>query len=107
MEAGKLRHPVTIQTPTRTKDDLGGYTETWATLTETWAWVSPVSGAYAERLVGAKVAAATTHLITIRYVAGVTTSCRIVFGTRTFDVRGISNLDERDKTLMLACEERL
>ena len=33
------------------------------------------------------------------------TNSRISFGTRLFDVKGIINVDERDRFLKLLCEE--
>lgn len=110
MKAGRLRHRISVQSVTRTADTTGGggYSETWSTVPhgETWASVDPVSGSYAERVAGAKVAEVVTHIVRLRHLPNVTTDCRVLFGDRVFDVRGVSNIGERDRELLLACEER-
>ncbi len=97
----------------------GGTTETWAALDTTaretlsdgttgsvaWAAIEPAAGRTTERVFGASVATQATHLVTIRYRPLVTVACRIRFGTRTLQVRGVVNEHERDTVLVLACEE--
>lgn len=108
MRSGAMRHPVTIETPTRVADQAGGYTETWAAIAggETFASIEPVSQGVAERVLGAKAATVATHLVRLRYLPAVTTACRVVYGTRTFDVRAVADVRERGAELLLACEER-
>lgn len=107
MNAGALRHRVQVQTPTQTKDDTGGYTEAWATIADgdCWADVRPASGGFIDRIFGARVAGVTTQMVTIRYIPSVTTACRVVLGSRYLNVRGVADVDERGRWLLLACEE--
>ena len=44
MEAGQLRHRVTIQQATETTDGFGGVTQAWATFATVWAAVEPLTG---------------------------------------------------------------
>ena len=44
MRAGRLRHRVMLQRLTRITDDIGGWTEVWLDVGQTWAEIRPVSG---------------------------------------------------------------
>lgn len=109
--AGHLRHRVTLANPTRTADTAhdGGYTETFSNLTppRVWADIAPASAGDIERQVGSTVEGKVSHLVTIRYHSGVTLKTRVTFGSRTFQVVGIQNIDERNIMQQLACMERV
>lgn len=105
MRAGSLRHRVTLQTPATAADGDGGYTDTWTALATVWASVVPATAHDLERAVAGTVQSSATHLVTIRYLAGVTTKTRVLFGTRTLQVTGVQNPDERNISLVLVCQE--
>jgi len=108
MRAGALRHQVTLEQPgAAVPDGEGGYTETWTALTPSpvWAAIQPASARDLERVFAGASQATASHLVTLRYHAGVTTATRLTFGTRVFAITGVQNLDERNKELVLACEE--
>ncbi|MCB6541139.1 phage head closure protein [Desulfovibrio desulfuricans] len=44
MNAGRLRHRITLQALTRTTDDFGGVSEAWADAATLWASVEPLKG---------------------------------------------------------------
>jgi head-tail adaptor len=45
--------------------------------------------------------------VTIRYLAGVTTEMRVLFGTRVLQIVGIQDLDQRRRALvLLTCLEQ-
>ena len=44
---GRLRHRLTLESASRTPDGGGGASETWSTVTEVWAEITPTSGAEA------------------------------------------------------------
>jgi head-tail adaptor len=46
-----------------------------------------------------------SHIVTIDYHSGVNTRTQITFGSRTFQVEGFHNPDERNIQLVLACKE--
>lgn len=52
-----------------------------------------------------QLGASETHKVTIRYRSGVTTQMRVAFGSRTLNINGIINRDERNVELTLMCEE--
>lgn len=106
---GGLRHQVSLETPTRVADGQGGFTESFAVTSPSpvWSEIEPATPSKMERLVGNSIQGTITHLITLRYHAGVTTKTRVTFGSRRFYVRGIQNVEERGQWLRLSCEESL
>lgn len=107
MKAGTLRHRITIQERTETRDAIGGFSETWATLSgnaSVPAAIWPIKSA--EALDAQKLENQVTHRIRIRYRSGITTKHRIVFGSRTFQIVSLMNPDERNIMLdMLTTED--
>lgn len=102
-----MRHRVTLQTPTSTEETGGGgYTETWANTASLWANVQPASASATEGVLGAVERAPITHTVSLRYRTDVTMRCRLKFGTRNLYVTGFQNVDERNRELVLSCEER-
>jgi head-tail adaptor len=59
-----------------------------------------------ERSVAATIQTPITHIVDTDYRSDLTAAHRLLFGTRALYVRGLQNVDERNKTLSLACEER-
>lgn len=51
IKAGQLRHRITLQVSTTTRDDYGGTIQTWADVATVWASVDPLSPT---QMVGAK-----------------------------------------------------
>jgi SPP1 family predicted phage head-tail adaptor len=109
VRAGALRHRITLQNPKSppTPDGDGGYTEDpWTTLAANVpASIVPATARDLERVVAGTVQSSATHLVTIRYLAGVTTKTRVVFGTRLLSVTGVQNPEERNISLVLVCQE--
>jgi SPP1 family predicted phage head-tail adaptor len=101
------RHRVTVQGVTRTADSEGGYTEAYAALSPSTWWVAiqPASVRSLERFVASTIQAKATHVVTGRYRSDVNTNTRLVFGSRTLYVRGVQNVDELNRELLVACEE--
>lgn len=94
LNAGRLRHRLTIQTKTVVPDEYGdASTVTWTTLREVWGEVSDYGGR--ELVASGAAVAETTTRITFRYLAGVDESSRIVHDGRTYDIQRL----ERDPTL--------
>lgn len=105
MQAGRLRHRVTLQTPgTPTKNSVGEDLPAWDTVATLWAAIEAVGGR--EFVASGGIRTEGTHLITIRYRTGVTPAMRIVWGSRTFAVEAARDPDGRRWTLELQCSER-
>lgn len=105
--AGQRRHLVNIDNPSRSADGDGGYTETFAAASPATSWcrIEPATPSNIERLVGSTVEGKVTHLVTLPYHSGVTLRSRLTHESRYLFVRGIQNIDELDRQMMLACEE--
>ena len=104
MRAGTLRHLVTIEQRSTTPDTYGEPAQTWTTLQANQpASIEPLSG---RELVNAQaIQADVTHRLRMRYVAGVHTKHRIVFGARIFDIKAVRDVDERGIELEMLCTE--
>lgn len=104
---GLLRHQVIVENPTRVADGDGGYTDTWAAASPSpvWARIEPATARAIERQAGATIEGPIDSLVTIRYHAGVSMKTRLTFEGRLLFVRGIQNVQERDRWLVLACQE--
>lgn len=103
IRAGQLRHSVTIQRAIETRGADGSTAQTWITYASVFAAIEPVSGReyFAAQAEGSDV----THRVTIRYIKGLTTKDRVLFGTRTFDIESILNTGELNAELVLMCSE--
>ena len=103
MQAGNLRHSVTLQRRSTTKGAMGGKKDSWSTLATVYAAIRPVSG---REFDAAKMAnSKRTHEVRIRSYSGLTTSDRILFGSRVFNIESILNVDERDREMIIRCWE--
>lgn len=105
MRAGRLRHRVRIENPVDTADSQGSATRIWNLLRVVWAALEPLTAR--EQLQAAQVQHGITHNVLLRHVDGITPKSRLIFGTRTFHIVGISNTDERKKEWVLTCSEKV
>ena len=100
---GRMRHRVTIQKGTDTTDAGGGRSVSWGTLKEVFADIQPQSGTNVYR--HDQEQEHVTHKIIIRHREDIGTNYRIKFGTRIFNIHSIINESERNRFLVLNCEE--
>lgn len=102
---GKLKHRIKIQQSVQSTDNLGGGPASWSTISggTAWASVEPLSGR--ELYHAQQLSSRVTHRIVIRYLAGVTAAMRVLFGSRTFEIKSVMNQGERGRWLDLLCEE--
>ena len=100
---GKMRYKVKVETATNTRDAGGGLSQVFNPVTYIYANIMPKSAnsAYRQGILQEKV----THEVTIRYMKNIDTNSKITYGTRSFAVNGIVNVDERNRFLTLLCEE--
>jgi SPP1 family predicted phage head-tail adaptor len=103
MRAGTLRHPVLIQELVAVDDDRGGKTFTPTTRFSQKAAIQPLEGS--EHWEAARQDPKLTHAVTIRYRSGIKPKFRVAFGTRIFNIKFIINENERNRKLILMCEE--
>ena len=98
-------HTITIQENTAVPDGKGGNPATWTTKhANIKARIRPIAAREDERWEG--VAADLTHTV---YIADATLDIkekdRVVFGSRTFDILGVRDIDEWNRYLQLGVEE--
>lgn len=105
MRAGKLRNQIVIQTVTESRDSLGGVSESWATYATVRASIEPLKGT--EKFQDKTTLSEVDLKVRIRYLAGVTTKMRILFGTRIFNIHSIINYNEMNRELTLYCVEKV
>ena len=103
MNAGKLRHKITIESKTNSQDAYGAMVETWSAAVTAWASIEQVSGQ--EYFEQGKVMGEVTTKITLRYQSGITTLMRVVWGSKIYGIVSIGNTEERNKEIMLLCKE--
>lgn len=85
--AGKLRHRVRIERQTTTLDSFGQQSTGWTLVATVWAAVEPLSAR--EMIAASQVQSSVTARITIRYMAGLLASDRIVFRGKTYNIAGV------------------
>lgn len=103
IDAGLLRHRVTVEKKTFVSDGAGGQVDDWAPVVILQAWIRPISGM--ERLVAEHLQAELTHEIVTRYVEGIHAGMRIVFGTRVFAIDSVMDVEERRQWLRFRVRE--
>jgi SPP1 family predicted phage head-tail adaptor len=108
MRAGLLKHTIAIQVQTDVADGIGGFTNTWADVTgmskvRAAIWALPG----AERVDAMKLEFEGPRRIRIRYRTGITTKNRIYWAdkAKTFNIKSITNIDERNRMIELFCTE--
>lgn len=107
VRVGGYRHKVSLQNATRSKNSVGEQTETWTTVANQMARIAPVKGRAYFEASGEK--ADITHEIRTRYNPGITLNFRdrVLFGSRTFEIRSVINDEERNREWILMCREEL
>lgn len=105
LQAGKLRHRLSLQSFTETFGSSGQQKRSYATLDTVWGQVQPLTGA--EPFYAEAVKAQITHAITIRYRTDLQTSpdFRLLHRTRVFEIKSIIQVDEKLAEFRLMCTE--
>ena len=104
MRIGALRHWVVIQQLTRSLDAGGNTVEAWTDFASVYAEVAPLSAR--EFVAGQAVQSGVDTRITIRYLAGVRPTMRILHDGRLFNIQGgLSDTASGREYLTLPCSE--
>ena len=101
---GRLRHSVTLQKKSVTRDAMGGEVVTWADQANVYAAIEPLRG---QELMAAQQMQAKTGLrVRIDYRADITAEWRVKFGARIFALEAPPlDLMGRGVELHLMCSE--
>jgi SPP1 family predicted phage head-tail adaptor len=102
-EISELRHRVVIESLAEVSDGYGGTAATWSTLATVWASVVPKESH--ERRFADQVQLQRTHVCWIRHRDDVTSTMRILFDSRYFQIKGVRRPDEKKFYLLLDLAE--
>lgn len=103
MKIGKLRHRITIQEYTETRDSFGAEIKNWTDKAFVYASVTPVSGR--EYYAASQVHSEVTAKVLIRYLPGIESTMRVLFDGRVFEILSVINTEEKNTELVLMCKE--
>lgn len=103
MRIGQLRHKIFLVEIVEVQDAMGSFTHNEVLFQELMAEIKPISGN--ERFISNGLFTEATAQIRCRYVPGVSTKHKIVFGTRKFDIIYVQNKDERNIELLIIAKE--
>lgn len=102
MQAGKLRHRVTFETSTVSQNDYGEPVDSWADITTVWARVQPTAGK--ERFAAMQQQSGIDYVIECRYqsaLSDLAAEDRATFDSKTYDIKAVINVDERNRELQV------
>lgn len=104
MYAARLDTRITVERPQTGEDAWGQPIEGWSLVASTWASVEPLTG---RELFAAQAAQSeTTYRLTVRYMAGVDASCRVVLdGGRTLQIVAVIDLRNQHRYMQFLCRE--
>ena len=101
---GDFRHVIIFQKRTKYQNDYGEEIDEWVDVIKTRAAIYPMSGR--EFFAAEQVQSEITHKINIRYVPGISSDMRILFGERVFEMDSPPiNFQEKNILLQLMCKE--
>lgn len=103
MQAGRLRHRVTIQTVSEAQNSIGEPIETWSTFATVWGAIEPLPSR--DRYTAAQLEEPIVYRLRIRYLSGVTGKMRVVHGGVTYNIKGAPMVDARKSEIELLLEE--
>jgi len=103
MEAGALRHRVSIQEPVEARNSYNEAITTWALVAVVWGSVAPLAGR--EFFAAEHVQSEITHRVRLRYRAGITSEMRVVYAGRVLMIQSVIDRGERRRELELMCRE--
>jgi SPP1 family predicted phage head-tail adaptor len=103
MRAGEMRHRITLQKPTHTRNDFNESVTTYNDFVTVWGTIEWQSG---RRFVEAKqLNAEVQGVVRIRYRSRVLPEWRIKFDNRYLEILSISNIYERGQELQINVKE--
>jgi len=111
IRAGSLFNRVSVQARSSARDSFGEQLTTWTEIAQVRAQIETLN--VSERFAASALQTDLTHQITVRYHAALwadpkaAAKLRIVYSGRYFDIRGIDNVDQRNRVVVLNVAEGL
>lgn len=103
LEVGPMRHRVTVQRQSETRDNFGQDVNEWADLKTYWARLTTLTGRELEA--ARQVRADVSIRIVMRAGADVTAEDRLTHGGRIFSIASVIDPEERGRYLQIDCSE--
>lgn len=103
MDIGRLKHRITFQALSQSKNEYGEIVEEWLDIKTVWAEIKPVSGNqfFAAKQINSEI----SHNVYIRYRTDLKPSMRIKFKDRVFEVLYLMNVNEDNRLMQIYCKE--
>ncbi|MBA4543852.1 phage head closure protein [Thermoactinomyces daqus] len=105
MRISDLRHRITIQQKTTTRDAEGNVRESWNDVATVWAAFEPMTSRWREFLQAAAINAESFVRFRIRYRSDVTSAMRILYAGRQFDIVETIDLNGRHQETHIFAKE--
>lgn len=87
MQAGRLRHRLTLRQPSTSRNEVGEEIITWSTLATVWGRLEALRGE--EQLAAKQLTAEIVARATLRYRADVTTEMRVQYDGQEYDIDAV------------------
>lgn len=111
MQAGRMRHRITIEKPVATVNATGERIAAWTTYGERWASIEPMQGR--EYFSASQIQSSVNTRIRVRYDAGINETMRVKFVadrasglTHYYDIEAALPIKERRHEMQLMCVRR-
>ena len=103
MDIGRLKHRITFQRLSQSKNEYGELADEWLDIKTVWAEIKPVSGNqfFAAKQINSEI----SHNVYIRYRTDLKPSMRIKFKERIFEILYLMNVNEGNRLIQLYCKE--
>ena len=103
MQAGRLRHRLTLQQASSTPNSFNEMVESWADVATVYGAVEPLRGQ--EFFAAEQVQSEISVRVRIRYRSGVEPKMRWKFGARYLYINAVIDVNERDREIQCMCRE--
>lgn len=103
LDPGTLRNEFSLQAPSLNPDGQGGHSEIWSEIGTVFARIEPVQAQ--SRFGAGQTLETTTHRITLRWRADVTSGRRFVRLGRVFEILTVQDPDETGRYLICLVRE--
>lgn len=101
MQAGSLRHRITIERAIESRDAYGAVTVTWSELAVVWADAEALSGRFLEA--ARQLASEATHRFRVRHLSGLKPKDRVIFQGVPYNVEALLPDLKRREWVDLLC----
>lgn len=94
LDPGRMDRRIRIESRTDGQDAAGAPVPAWSHLATVWAEVRPERGG--EALDGDRILATEAALFRVRYLSALNVRCRLLYGGKTWDITGISEMGRQE-----------